>query len=69
MNNGADIDIADKFGKKAYDRAKNQNIFYILTSAGMERRMKESTILQEKHNIRDQEGENKSPKKTTKVRK
>jgi ankyrin repeat protein len=23
VKNGADIDIADKFGKKAYDRAKN----------------------------------------------
>ena len=65
VNNGSDIDIADRFGKKAYDWAKNQNIFYILTSAGMERRMKESSILQEKHNIKE-ESENKSPKKTIK---
>lgn len=49
VDNGADIDVADRFGKKAYDRAKTQSIFYTLTAAGMERWMKESSVLQEKH--------------------
>ena len=40
IENGADVDISDKFGKKAYDRAKNPSIFYLLSSAGMEKRMK-----------------------------
>ena len=49
VDNGADIDVADRFGKKAYDWAKTQSIFYTLTAAGMERWMKESSVLQEKH--------------------
>ena len=42
LESGANPDITDKFGKKAYDRAKNQNVFYMLSSAGMERRMAEA---------------------------
>jgi hypothetical protein len=31
----------DKFGKKAQDRAKNSQIFYIIASAAIEKRMKD----------------------------
>lgn len=47
LESGADIDIADTMGKKAYDRAKNQGIFYLLSSAGMERRMSDAKVLEE----------------------
>ena len=36
VNNGADIDIKDGFGKKASDRSKNETIFHVLTQAGIE---------------------------------
>jgi ankyrin repeat protein len=40
LQNGADIDLKDKYGKKAADKAKTQSIFYILSSAAMDKRMK-----------------------------
>ncbi len=39
---GPDINLEDKFGKKAYDRATNQTIFYLLQSAAIDQRIKVS---------------------------
>jgi hypothetical protein len=36
---GADIYAEDTYGKKAADRAKSTDIFYLLSSAAIERRM------------------------------
>jgi ankyrin repeat protein len=33
IKHDADVSLGDKFGKKAHDRAKNQKIFYVLSSA------------------------------------
>jgi len=39
---GANLDIKDKYGKKAADKAKSQNVFFLLSSAGIDTRMRES---------------------------
>lgn len=37
----ADVSIMDSFGKKAQDRAKTSHIFYLISSAAIEKRMKD----------------------------
>lgn len=36
----ADVNIKDAMGKRAQDRAKNSQIFYIISSSAIEQRMK-----------------------------
>ena len=42
LKNNADVNCVDKYGKKAIDKAKSQNIFFLLSSAGIDLRMKQS---------------------------
>ena len=42
LRNGADVDLKDKYGKKAADKAKSQSVFYMLSSAAIDQRMKVS---------------------------
>lgn len=42
LHKGANVDIKDKYGKKACDKAKTQSIFFMLSSAGIDTRMKQS---------------------------
>ncbi len=39
----ADVSLLDRFGKKAQDRAKTSAIFYLITSAGIEKRMRDAS--------------------------
>lgn len=39
----ADVSVLDRFGKKAQDRAKTSAIFYLITSAGIEKRMRDAS--------------------------
>ena len=41
IDNEADITILDKFGKRAQERAKTSQIFYLIASAAIEKRMKD----------------------------
>jgi len=44
INEGrADVSITDKFGKKAQDRAANSEIFYNLSSAAIDKRMRDAS--------------------------
>lgn len=44
INEGrADVSIQDKFGKKAQDRAKDSSIFYQISSAAIEKRMRDAS--------------------------
>lgn len=42
LEHNADLNLKDKYGKKAVDKAKNQSVFYMLSSAGVDKRMKQS---------------------------
>lgn len=44
LKKNANVDLKDKYGKKASDKAQTQSIFYILSSAGIENRMKQSLV-------------------------
>ncbi len=41
IDNGANVSLTDKFGKSAQDRAKTSAIFYTISSAAIEKRMKQ----------------------------
>lgn len=42
LKHNADLELKDKYGKKATDKAKTQSVFYMLSSAGIDKRMKQS---------------------------
>ena len=42
LDKHADVDIKDKYGKKAADKAKSHSIFYMLSSAGIDKRLQNS---------------------------
>lgn len=42
LQHNANVDLKDKYGKKAADKAKSQSIFYMISSAAIDRRMKVS---------------------------
>lgn len=42
LQNNADVDLKDKYGKKASDKAKSHSIFYMISSAGIDKRLKKS---------------------------
>ena len=45
IDHGANVDLQDKMGKRAADRAQTSDIFYLISSAAIERRMKEQVVL------------------------
>ncbi|CDW84155.1 consensus ankyrin repeat-containing protein [Stylonychia lemnae] len=64
---GVDVAITDKFGKKAQDRAGNSEIFYMLSSAAIEKRMRDasSSKRQSKSKVTSRQNNRSSSKKIT----
>jgi len=42
LQRNSKVDLKDKYGKKAADKSKTQSIFYMLSSAAIDQRMKTS---------------------------